>query len=85
MLNLFLEHAWRNVERHRRGPKGSHDVSSPTHFCASNGSADSTYQIILQRMAYSLGLKVSRRDPVNELPVEVLSMIFKLLEPTEYW
>jgi hypothetical protein len=35
-------------------------------------------------MAYSLGLKASRRDPVKEFPVEVLSMVFKLLEPTDY-
>jgi hypothetical protein len=35
-------------------------------------------------MTYSLGLKASRRDPAKELPAEVLSMIFKQLEPTDY-
>ncbi|KAL2175794.1 uncharacterized protein P884DRAFT_205071 [Thermothelomyces heterothallicus CBS 202.75] len=41
-----------------------------------------SYNVVLQRMAYHMKCEIARRDPVKELPSEVLSMIFSLLDTT---
>ncbi|KAL2157110.1 hypothetical protein VTH06DRAFT_7025 [Thermothelomyces fergusii] len=39
-----------------------------------------SFNVVLQRMAFHMKCETARRDPVRELPSEVLSMIFSLLD-----
>ncbi|KAK1750616.1 hypothetical protein QBC47DRAFT_393890 [Echria macrotheca] len=58
-------------------------IRAGLHNCQNYRQGPETkYDIILRKMAHSLSMMESRKDPIRKLPREILSMIFSYLDTT---